>query len=163
MIFIKCIGSALILAGALLISGAYSRYYAKSILECKQLLSFIGEMREDISSFLLPQSKISEKLRHSQWGENPFLRAVADGCGLADALEKTSDQLSVPQGFKQTLAKLFSQLGRSYANDEAARIDAAVCSLSEALKELEERAVKDVKCARTVILATALGIVILLL
>ena len=163
MIFIKCIGALFVLVGALVISGAYSRYYTKSVEECKQLLSFIREIREDISSFLLPQSKLGKRASRYPCDGNPFFSALARGQTLADAYEESADRMNVPEGFKRVLSELFSRLGRSYASEEAARIDSAVASLQQELNELEERAIKDVKCARTVILAVALGAVILLL
>ena len=90
-----------------------------------------------------------------------FIGKILDGKGLYDAFRDTN--FSFSEDIIEILRSYFSEFGKRYKSDELARLDSAVRSLEGYVKSEEEKLPKDVKIAKILLFAVALGISILMI
>ena len=163
MIYLKCIGVAFILSSAFFISKRYEAFCSNSVKECKQFLSFIVQMRNDLSRFLLPESKMRENIERGDGELGGFFSAYKSGASLIDAFRSALPRLTLPQDAAEALEHLFSDFGRCYMQEELNKLNVAITSLEGIETRLEDEAAVSAKMFKAVIFALALGTVILLL
>ena len=163
MLYIKCLGAFLILISALGLSRYYESFCLKKHKECKLFLSFCERIRKNISDYLLPRSRWCECVDATFEGAGGFFSRLASGVDIKDAYEMSYDKLLLPEDIRSEMHELFSELGRGYMKDEVARLDEMIGKLKKCETELKEEARRESKAGKALILAIALGIVILLL
>ncbi len=163
MIYLKCISAVLVLVSAIFISKKYSYYCNEKALECQQLLSFLKKMRNNISLYLLPLSNWRGDLSGMGDACHGFFFAITQGAEVSTAFAAVKDKLSLPDDIKGELYGFFSDFGRGYMNNEIKKLDSAIATLESALPRLTLDAKNENRAGSAVIIAAALGAVILLI
>ncbi len=120
-------------------------------------------MRKDIGAFLLPLSKWKIDIEASLSDCCGFFSRLNDGESLNDAFASVKDGLVLPEDVKSELESFFSDFGRGYAKEELLKLDSALSSLCAAEQKIKEDVKNDSRSVKALIIAAALGLVILLI
>ncbi len=157
----KLLGACVLLVSSILIGRIYESYCERRLLELSEILRMLAHIRSKISSFLCPQSLLLSDFESEVLEESGFLRAVGEGKTLADAYKASRLLISKKDG--RALEAYFAELGKSYKDEELSRLDRVYRELDESFKCESERVPKDVKVAKTLLTAAALGISVLMI
>ncbi len=157
----RAAGAAILLFLSVFIGKAYEKYCERALSETKELLRMLLHMRGKISTFLSPQSGLLSDFESEVLSSTGFLVAVQEGKTLFDAYGGSRFAISKEQ--KRAFLRFFSEFGRGYKSEELSRIDSLYRETSEELKKERERTAKDIKIAKTLLIAAALGISVLMI
>ena len=153
--------SALILTAAILLYRGYKSTQDKRLATESAFLELVLAIEEGLSKSAAPLPDVFRAYESRELTECGFLPLVKEGVSPKDALARSINTLSSP--FYDTLSRLFSRLGRSYLTEELSSLRAAKEALGEALERDGAECEKNKKAVGAVMIAAALGIIILLL
>ena len=157
----RVIGALILLCASLFVGRAYEKHLDGRLGEAREVLRLLLHIREKISSFLCPQGELMSDFKSEILESVGFIGKIRDGKGLYDAFRDTN--FSFSEDIIEILRSYFSEFGKRYKSDELARLDSAVRSLEGYVKSEEEKLPKDVKIAKILLFAAALGISILMI
>ena len=154
----KYVGICLLLLGAYLASTEYKARLERSERVLLGYLRFVSEMRSRAATCLEPPSRWVGSFVCEELEEIGFLPALRGGADLESAL-KSSHGVLDKDAF-DVLSWLFSG-GGGYLEDELRRMDGAIRALEEQ-REKSALSTRDrVKLFRTLAIAAAVGVAIL--
>lgn len=158
---LRVLGAIILLLSAIVCGRAYEKYASRSLLELEELTRALRHIKSRISTFLSPRRELLSGFESEILSRSGFLLRVADGEELCSALEKSS--LSISKAARAALGAFFSELGRGYRKEELSRADGAISECEAILSRERAELPKDVKIVKTLLLAGALALVILML
>ncbi len=82
---------------------------------------------------------------------------------MKEAYQLSEGGITLPEEIKRELSAFFSDFGRGYMNEELRRLDGVITMLDAAMPRLTESAKNESRAAGALIMACALGAVILFL
>ncbi len=163
MLYFKCLCAILVLIPSVFITRKYNARCHKKCAECQHILSFLRKIRANISVYLLPPSKWKRNFAEDGYEPSGFFSALASGKSMGEAYRLSEGELTVPEEIRRELSAFFSDFGRGYMNDELRKLDSMIATLEGALPRLTESAKNESRAAGALIMACALGAVILFL
>ena len=161
--YIKIVGGLILLACAFLIGKAYESYAFRAISEYEAFLSMLGHIKNKINCFLMTTCKLLCDFESGPLEESGFLPKLREGKRMSEAFEDASARLAISKEAKKLLSVFFEELGVGYKDEELNRISGVERELSSILSREREEMPKNVRIAKTLLLAAALGILILII
>lgn len=163
MSILKLLGILLILAAAVSICREYRSYCERRIAECRAFSAFVKHIAQSVERYLLPRSEICRDYRDELLSELGFLPLLDRGESFSSAFAKVRERTRLPSDIADALAELFSGFGRGYLSEQSDRLSSSEAELSRLVSEQTERSRQSAKVTATLVLASALGLVILLI
>ena len=154
-------GAAMLLVVSVYLGRTYERYCERTLAEMSEILRMLSHIRGKICAFLCPQSSLLSDFYSDALTDAGFLCKVRDGATLKDAFE--GSKLSLSRHDKRALGAYFADFGKRYKSEEISRLDEIYRTLDESFKSERERVPKDVKIAKTLLIAASLGISVLMI
>lgn len=161
-IYIKLFGLALMLLASLSILRGFRRYNAKRLSELEGFLLMIEHLEGRINRYLLPIADALRDFSNAALENIGFLGEIYEGADINSAFEKSSSRLSVGNGAKEMLGKLFSGLGFGYKDDVLKELRETSEKLRTALSNEQGATQKNEQVVSSVTIALVLGVFILL-
>lgn len=158
---IRATGAVILLCASLLIGRAYERYLNGRLESARELLRMLSHIRDKINAFLCPQGELLSDFESEALERVGFMKKIRDGAGLSEAYRASSFSFSEEIG--PTLDSYFADFGKRYKADELARLDIVRGTLEKYVNAEEARTPKDIKIAKTILGALALGVSILMI
>lgn len=159
---LKLCGSALLLLGALYVSREYEKSLANRWELCSGFVDLLAHIRRKIDGYLTPPSQLLDGF-YSAALEGVGYIAKARDVGISAAYFELSKTLPLEKKAKECLGAFFCDFGKDYREGTVRALDAALGGLRDHLKTLGAENEKNLKLARTLCVAAALGIIILLI
>ena len=152
--FVLCLSAYLAFGG--------SRVFRERLLQMDGFLLLLRHIRERIACFRTPKGEILESFQNPALLRAGFLSAL-DGGDLASALAASHDRLYLDEGELAILSEFADGLGGGFADEEILRCDLAISRLESAIAARREATPRIAKLYRTVVLCSALAVVIVLI
>lgn len=154
-------GAILIVAAAIILGREYSKYIARQKKEMRAFSDLILHIKGEVSRFLTPTAALLSGYECPVLESSGFASAFAAHSDLSRALEESD--IVLPRSFHALLSEFFADFGKDYREGELARI----LHYSELLEREEERLISELdsseKLAKTLLVAAALAIIILII
>ena len=160
---VRLIGAAIIFLCAMATVREYGTYCRKRIAQSAAFLAFVRHVGERVCVYLMPIGSAALEFEDTELSAVGFLGAVRSGGTVYSAFTLARDKLLFSDEQKAYLSSLFKELGCAYIEDERVRVEKATDTLSRLHAEEERKAMESEKVVRTLILALALGIIVLIL
>lgn len=158
---IRAIGAVILLCASLFIGRAYERYLNRRLESARELLRMLSHIRDKINAFLCPQGELLSDFESEALESVGFIKKIRGGAGLSEAYRASS--FSFSEEMRRALDSYFADFGKRYKADELARLDIVRGMLEKYVNDEEARTPKDIKIAKTLIGAMALGVSILMI
>ena len=141
----------------------HRRLLLARLSELRAFLDFVRHIRIEIGCYMSPPDKLCRGFSSPLLSEIGFLPKIESGDSLLDAYIFVSEKLSLHEGEREILYRLFSKLGDGYLEDTVKLIDEAENKLSPILSELEEETPKQIKLSSVLFATGGVGTVLLLI
>lgn len=148
---VLCLSAYLALCGG--------RVFHERLLQMDGLLQLLRHIRERIACFRTPKGEILESFQNPALARAGFLRAL-EGGDLAAALSASEQRLYLDEGERAILSEFAAGLGTGFAEEELARCDLAIARLEQAIALRREALPRTAKLYRTMVMCSALAIII---
>lgn len=158
----KALGIGLILLSAFLFLSEYEKKIKNKEKLLEGFLSLTEHIRRQIYCYLTPPSELIENFNNETLSEIGFLD-YAKKEGLSSAYTSFKDKMPLSEAVNKELTALFESLEKEYKDGAVRALDSAATGFKETLAKEIEQNKKDLKVARTLVTAAALGIVILII
>ena len=162
-IYLKWAGAGIILLCALFVGKDYSAYIKKRLSEYRGFTELILHIEGMISRFLTPQDSLWQNFSSDALEKCGFLSALRSGKGLSEAFDASKPSLSLSDELKDRLSGFFHGFGGEYLDGEISRTSDFRSELEDGLKVEESELEKSLKITNALLLAGAVGIVILII
>ncbi len=159
---LKIFGIGLILFSAFVFSSEYEKKIKRKERLSEGFLSLIEHIRRQIDCYLTPPSELIGDFTSEALSALGFLD-LAKKEGVASAYMSLKEKLPLCDEVKSELTSLFSSFGKEYKEGTVKALNMAVSSLKELVAKEKEQNAKDIKVARTLAVAAALGTVIMII
>lgn len=160
---LRLVGAAIIFFCAMATVREYSAFCKMRIAEGEAFASLLRHLKERVCVYLLPISSAVADFDDGELSRVGFIDALRSCGSLHSAFALVRDKLLISDGQKELLSAFFSDFGGAYVKDERERIERAEDTLLKLQAEDEKKTRESEKVARTLILASALGLIILIL
>ena len=157
----KLFGLSLILVSAWLLGRAYSFYCKKRLLQLRDFVALIAHIKKKVTLYLSTQSELLSGFVGESIAE--FTDLFGSLGNIFEAFGKVRSKLCLSEKTKDTLSEFFEGFGKSYREGELERAELFLREMTEELKNEEESTPKKIKLAYTLLFASALSLVIILL
>lgn len=144
----KFVGSLLIIISTVAISGVYEKRKKQSLTSLKLICSFLEHAKCQIELFSLPISRVYEQYAE----KNEQIYALI--CGKHDP--------SIPNDIEAELFYCFSNIGKSYKDEEIKKLDYALLKLKRKIEQYEKESSQKIKVFRAISIFLGCSTVILL-
>ena len=162
-VYVKWAGVAIIMLCALFFGKEYSAYVEKRLSQYRGFVAFIGHIEGMILRFLAPQESLWQNFSDEALEKCGFLPSLRSGSTLSGAFSDCEASLSLSDEQKERFSAFFADFGRDYMDGELNRASDFHRESEELLKKEEAELTKSVKITNTILIASALGIVILMI
>ena len=159
--FVKWIGIALLILGALLVGREYEKYLMRRVAEYRGLLALICHAEFMISRSLAYGKELWRGFSDDSLEKCELLPVLREGESLKNAFDKCKGKMSLTSEEKEKISLLFAGLGKGYAELELKTINNIKGSLATELKNEEDSSEKKLKIVRALLLGGALTIAIM--
>ncbi len=163
MSVLKLIGMLLIFASAITTAREYGEYCQRRIRQSSAFRAFVAHLESKAFTYLLPSSEAVCDFADEELAGVGFIDALREGGSLYSSFSLVKDKLLFSEGQKAALLSFFKDFGNSYVEDERARAKKAAQSLEELGMEDEKKTKESERVVKTLVLASALGLIILML
>ncbi len=163
MTALKLLGAALIFACAIATVREYSSYCETRIRQSAAFCAFVTHIEMRACTYLLPSSEAAAGFEDEELEKVGFIGALRSGGSLYSAFSLVKDSLLFSDGQKEALLSFFKDFGNSYVNDERKRVERTKEELVRLGREDEKKTKESEKVVKTLVLALALGVIILML
>lgn len=153
---------AIILIGALAISREYSAFYRRRIAQTDGFVALIIHIEGAISERLASGKGLVAGFSDEALSSLGFLESVRSGATLHDAFLGCRRASVISREVSMRLERYFADFGRYYKERELSRAATCVEELERLLERERADMPKNVKLARTLLVAFALGVLILI-
>ena len=160
---LRLVGAALIFLCAMATVREYSAFCKRRIAEGEAFASLLRHLKERVCVYLLPVSSAVADFDDTELSRVGFIGALRSCGSLHSAFALVRDKLLISDGQKELLSSFFADFGGAYVKDERERIERAEDTLLKLQAEDEKKTGESEKVAKTLILASALGLIILIL
>ncbi len=158
---LKYLGLLMIASAGILISREYEKKEKKRLFELSEFIRLLEHVRLKISSFLSPKSDWLSSFSAESSPISEFL-GFAEAHSLSESFDFVKDKLSLGAE-RDTLARLFATLGKTYKDGEIELLDEGIAELNERREKLSEECEKNIKTVKVLVAAISLGLIILFL
>lgn len=159
-ILMQFFGAVSVLCLSLYLSLCGTRVFRERLAQLDGLLLLLRHIRERIACFHTPKGEILESFQNPALARAGLLAALGGG-DLAAALTATGDRLYLDESEAAILAEFAEGFGTGFAREELARCDLAISRLEGAIAARREATPRAAKLYRTVVMCTAMAIVII--
>ena len=156
------VGSA-VLFGAVGAVRKYKAFCEERMAASRAILGFIKYRGELMSRFSSSKSEICKKYEDEILEKSGFLPTLREGKSFIDALRSSRKNLPLSDAAIEILETIFAEMGNGYLDEERQRQKAAELEMAAFAAKEKEELERDVKVKTTLILAAALGAIILIL
>ena len=160
---LRLVGAAIIFFCAMTTVREYGAFCRRRIAQASAFLSFIRHLEERVCVYLMPISVAASDFEDDELSSIGFAGALHSGGTLYSAFTIAREKLLFSEEQKELLSSFFRDFGGAYAADERARIEKLIDSFSRLCAEDEKRVRASDQATRALILAVALGLIILIL
>ena len=157
------LGVAAMAVGAHIFGRLYKEYLFRGQAELEEYLLFLKHLRRRVSLDSEPYFSASMSFEGKLLIENGFLEFIKNGLSPKDAFDKASASGRVLEKERELVRNALGELGRNALTDELKSRDIHISLIEEGLQHSREELQRKIKSTYAIILATALGIGILLL
>lgn len=138
------------------------RVFRERLLQMDGFLLLLRHIRERIACFRAPKGEILESFQNPALSRAGFLTAVGSG-DLSAALSASQDRLYLDEGESAILSEFAAGFGTGFVDEELARCDLAIARLEAAIATRREALPRTAKLYRTVVMCSALAVIIVLI
>lgn len=162
-VYLKWAGAAVILLSALFVGKEYSAYVRQRLEQYRGFVALILHIEGMISRFLTPQDGLWRDFNNDALQKCGFLPLLREGKGLSGAFESVKASLALSEETKEMLSDFFGNFGGNYLDGEMSRTADFRTQLENGLKQEESELEKSLKISNALLVAGAVGIVILII
>ena len=155
-------GAASVLFLSFYLSLCGTHVFRERLAQLDGFLLLLRHVRERISCFHTPKGEILESFQNPALARSGLLAALGGG-DRAAALTATGDRLYLDEGEAAILTEFADGLGTGFTREELARCDLAISRLEGAIAARREATPRAAKLYRTVVMCTAMALVIILI
>ena len=148
---------------AILVARGYSRYCEVRLRTVEGFLSFLLHIKGEIKRTLTTPEGFARDFKCEELYECGFLSSVASGESLHGAFLSSLPQMTLGINTRELLSEFFEGFGKDYAEGERIRTESYAERLSRIAESEKEMLPKNVKLCRALLLAAALGLIILII
>lgn len=153
--------------GILICSLGFSREYI-SEMNCElsyslEFLRFLKYVKQRLVLSLTPIRSIAGEFESEILGDIGFLQRVAGGENISRAFESSVEDKKMDGEAREIMKSAFEDFGNGNIYYELERLDGSIHKLSSRCEAISEEFKKRAKITRTLSLAFALGLIILIL
>ena len=159
----KYIGMIIFFFALFILAREHRRMLTERLSELRAFLDFVRHIRIEIGCYMSPPDKLCRGFFSPVLSEMGFLQRIESGSSPIDAYKSVSDSLSLLEGEREILYRLFSKLGDGYLEDTVKLIDEAENKLSLILSEIEIETPKQIKLASVLFATGGVGTGLLLI
>lgn len=162
-VYLKWAGAGVILLSALYVGREYSAYVRQRLQQHRAFVALLLHIEQMISQFLTPQDGLWRDFSNDALEKCGFLPLLREGKGLSQAFEKVKASLSLSERTKEMLSGFFADFGGGYLDGEMSRTAGFRAELESCLEKEGEELEKSLKITNALLVAGAVGIVILII
>jgi len=160
---LRLFGSVLIVLGAIILGRGYGEYCERRLKESEGFLAFLVHARGEVVRSLTPPEGFVRSFRSEALEGSGFLSALRGGESLGSAFESSMKKSSLGKELRELLSEFFSEFGRDYKDGETARIEDYIDRVRTVVESERENLEKNSKICRVLLVAGALGLIILMI
>jgi acyl carrier protein phosphodiesterase len=157
---LRWIGAALVLGGAFMMAYLSCAEMKRQVEEARAYLDFLRYIRAQIDCFCAPRHVMFASYRNPLLEKSGFLTALRDGAGMREALTSCGNR---SRELGELMGSFDAELGKSYREEQLAACDFYTERLGGMLEGWEQALPARMKVRRTVCIAGALMLVLLLI
>ena len=161
--YLRIFGSVLIVLAATFVARGYSRYCEARLRTLEGFLSFLLHIKGEIKRTLTTPEGFVRDFKCEELSECGFLSAVGSGEPLHGAYLSSLPKLKLGINARELLSEFFEGFGKDYAEGERIRTESYAQKLERIAESERESLPKNVKLCRALLLAGALGLIILII
>ena len=158
----KLIGSVLLLFAALIGVREYEKMLKARLLACRGFIELLGHIRRKIDGYLTPPSQLLDGFECAPLSDIGYLEKARE-IGMSGAYFELGSSLPIDGAGREVLFGFFSEFGKDYKEGTVRLIDLSLKGLSEHADRLSAENEKSLKLVRTLAVAGAVGMIILLI
>ena len=162
-LYLKWAGVAVIMLCALFFGKEYSAYVERRLEQYRGFVSFIGHIEGMISRFLSLQESLWQNFSCDALEKCGFLPSLRSGNSLSQAFSACEPSLLLSDKQKAEFSAFFADFGKEYMDGEITRASDFHRESEESLKKEESELAKSVKITSAILIAAAVGLVILII
>ena len=160
---LRCFGVICIFLFALYIIFCYERYQRTRILQGEAFLLFMKFFIDEMDSYARPMAECLRGFRSEELVKVGFLPALLSGKTPLLAYQSLRSRLLLPMGLSPILESTFSTMGRGTRSQERRHLALQIKRAAALMTEEREAHPKRLRLCRTLVMASAMGLSILLL
>ena len=158
--YVAAAGSGLILLFAYLVGRGYAAYAGRRYDQYEGLVALIEHMKGQLECYLAGGEAMLDGFRSDTLSEVGFFDGEGDA---AMRFERVKDFLTVDADTKDRLSRFFASFGSGYRQAESERLIDILSFLVRQRDAYRVEKEKSVKLVRSLLVAAALGLIILLI
>lgn len=160
---LRLVGAAVIFLCAMATVREYSAFCHRRIAQSAAFLRFVRHIGDRVCVYLVPIGTAAREFDDGELSGVGFLDAVRSGGSLRSAFELSLGKLLISEQERELLSSFFKEFGSAYIDDERVRVEKMNAALLRIHTDEEKKTKESEKVVRTLVLALALGIIILIL
>ena len=159
---IRIAGAVFVLAGTLFAVGEYEKLLVRRAEICNGFIALLSHIRRRIDGYLASASGLLEGFECSAldaYGYSERAREI----GVGEAYFEFEKAFPLTDKLKKSLSGFFHSFGKDYMSGTLKALDVTLDEIKALERALSAENEKNLKVARTLALAAALGVIILLI
>ena len=161
--YLKYIGAAAIAFAAVMLGRLYRGYVMAARAEEEGMLGLLLHIKGQVGCYLSYGDGLVRGFRCAALSDCGFLEALADGRAFSEAFELCEEKMYSSEAVKEIMLDFCNNFGKGYRDAEMSRLSDVCERLRRAVEKSIAEQEKNLRVARTLIAAAALGIIILLI
>ena len=141
----------------------YERYQKSQLALGDAFLLFLKFLADELEGYGRTPSECIRNFRSEELQKTSFPSSVAAGHSLHEAYASARPRLCLPQEMDAILEGAFASFGRGGRREESRRLSAQIARAEQLLCAQSEALARRLRLFRTLALASAMGLVILLM
>ncbi len=158
----RMLGAVTLVLSALLLARGYKSFVKEGIKQAEAFLELFVGLKRHISVSGAPIDRYISGGECPMLSELGFYREYEARGSLFDAFSAVGHRLFLPKGIKKAVQGLFLGLGKNGLSGEVRLIESGVCELKEMIAEYKGESERSVRVVSVVLVAAALGLLIIL-
>lgn len=154
---------ALLPFAALMIGRGYTAFADKRITEYEEYIDLFALIRGRVGSFMSPIPEVICESECRVLREIGFMDALREGSSLSEAYIEVMPRSYASASVKRIMSSFFQGFGHSYLEETVRQIDSAREEVREVIDKEKVELEKSVKLVRSLLMLSAVGLIILLI
>lgn len=142
---------------------SYERYQKMRLLQGEGFLLLLAFFANELQGCGRSPAACIHSFQNEAVQKTAFLRAVEKGTPLSEAYASVREGLCLPKDLDEILAGTFSAFGRGGRKEECSRLSGQLSRAEAVVGAERQEQARRLKLCRTLVTASAIGLVILLL